>query len=144
MDPEIEETAVEAGFGARDPKVAGQRQVHAGSHRRAVHRGDRRQGTPGDGQESLVDGEQALAGRVTQLGQVRPGAERGAVAGDHHRTHLGILHQGLDRAREIRAQLQRQRVAARGVVERHHRHAVPRSIGADLCHCCRLLYLRNP
>ena len=79
VDAELEEPGVEPGPPGGEPQVAGQREVHAGADRGAVHGGDRRQGAAGDPEEALVDVTQALLLR----------GRRGGTGRRPHRTPAG-------------------------------------------------------
>ena len=55
MQPDAQETGVEAGRLAREPNVAREREVQPGADRGPVHRGDRRERRAQHAQETLVD-----------------------------------------------------------------------------------------
>ena len=131
------------GLGFRDPQVAGQGQLQATAEGHPVQRRDRRLRAVRD---QLVDlghrgdeaAERAGVGERLDLGEVSPGTERAARAGDDQRPHPLVGGRRRDRGGQQAEQVAADGVEAAGTVEGEHGHLTVRLGEKFRLHCAGL------
>ena len=133
VQADLQEAGVELGATSRDPHVAAEGEVHAGTHGGAVDGGERRERTAGDPQEALVDGAEAATVGRPEVPEVGTGTERRRGAGHDDGTHRLVGLDGVHGGDDLGDHRRRQCVALVGVVQRERGHAVG-DVGEDQGH----------
>jgi hypothetical protein len=118
-----------ADFAASD--VAGERDIGSGPRSRAVDRTDDRPGEIADRADQRIDSlfqhlakvRPGLAGSNRAVGEVRPGAEASADAGDENRAAVGLRRSALNSCRQRFDERCVQRVQALGAIQSERQHA---------------------